>query len=317
MTIFEWTYLTTLVRVFFFVFFPPRSDISIHYRIHMPSLGKPPSEIELSWKAISHYPALTVGYPIFTLLLLLIDTRFPVAEALALRTTTPISLELLNSLSFYPVVHQGFFHWLCNSIALFTPMMKFERDNGTVHTGITLNLLAVFTGIPIYLTCKLLNFHVALLGSSGYVFSFFTYTCYNEAQINPIATRIKLAGRDITIPMLYFPVIVLFVWTFITFIFQIPSSFIGHAWAVVIGYLFGMGHMKRLHPPSKVILFIESKVGKGIDALAPIVTYYREDEAATNRGVAYQPFFMAGDLEASANTSTTAPNFSETRVLGT
>ena len=272
--------------------------------------------VEIHWGMWNTYPALTVGFPLFTLLMLIINTATggAVNKALALSPTVEPLLDLLNRLLFFQVVHKGFFHWALNMMGLFTPMMLFERTHGTVYTGITLNLLAVFCGIPYYLLGKVFYKNAAVLGLLGYVFSFFTYYCWRESRVNRVARRYVVGSKEVEIPTAGLPVVILLLWTAISWVFDLQTSFPGHAIAVVLGYLLGMGHMAKLYPPSTAILWIESKVSKGIDQLAPLVTYYREEVSSGNRSVEYSPIFSF-DLESSA--AGPGQFVTESRVLGT
>lgn len=268
--------------------------------------------VEIHWGMWKQYPALTVGFPIFTFILVILD-KFAgggISNLLVLIPSVGPLLDLLNRLLFFQCVHKGLGHWLCNMFGLFTPMMLFERRNGTVFTGITLNLLAMFTGILYWLIGQVFYRNVGVLGSLGYVFSFFTYTCWQESQFIPVFRNFVVGHTNVEIPTALLPVIVLVVWTIISWVLDLNSSFMGHALATGLGYALAMGHIKKAYPPLKVVLFIESKVGRGIDMLAPLVTYYREDVSVEDRGRTYTPIF-AVDIEA------TPQLFSESRVLGT
>lgn len=262
---------------------------------------------------ISKYPALTVGLAIFTFVLLIIDlaTSHALASKLSLYPGAPFHFDL-NRLSFYPLFHQGFIHWVLNVVGLFTPMAIFERSHGTVYTGVTLNLLAVTAALQYCIVGSLLCPNTHVIGLSGIVFSFFSYIAYKEHELKPVIFTFKLSGREYSIPTLYSP----FVFLVVTFILLPSSSLFGHLAGIGSGYLLGMDKLKILYPPSKIILFIEQKLQKPISLLDGIVVYYKEEDAIATRGVSYNPL-LSQDVESAVNSDTLGVHYrGEGHVLG-
>ncbi|OBA22070.1 hypothetical protein METBIDRAFT_38836 [Metschnikowia bicuspidata var. bicuspidata NRRL YB-4993] len=234
-------------------------------------------------------PALSVGLIIFAVLFYVV---YPASStALVLYPSAPIEFNL-NAISFYIFPHANFLHLAVNLVALFPLISRYERANGTVNTGITLNLLAVAAALPYCLVGLFLYPENGVAGLLGICFSFLTYYCQKEYAQTPVLYQFTVAGRDVQIPTEYFPFINLFVIAFL-----VPStSFFGHLAGIGAGYLLAMGYLKVLYPPLKVVLFIERKLASGIDQLKRLVDFISEEDAVEERGVAYRPLFLA-DLE--------------------
>lgn len=242
-------------------------------------------------------PALSVGLPVFTFFLLLVDfvTGNAVSRAFALHPGAIFKLEL-NRILLYPLAHTGFLHWIFNVVSLSALLARFERVNGTVYTGITLNLLAVVTAVIYTVLGGILSPSSRVEGLSALFFSFLEYFALKEQAHFPIAfewsPRYRLQTK-------YSPFAVLF----LTWVLVPNSSFLGHLAGIGAGYLLAENYLKVLYPPRKAILFIEDKLENLIAKLLPIVVYYRESQAVDTRGVAYMPLFGA-DNEAAAQFET-------------
>lgn len=242
--------------------------------------------------ALKEAPALSVGILIFASLFQAIYPKD--SKALLLSPSAPLDLNL-NALSFYIFPHVNWFHLLLNLVLLYPLLSRFERTHGTVYTGVTLNLLAVVTALQ-YCIVGLVLYPLDYAGGlSGIVFSLLTFFCYKEHVASPVIATFKFNGREALIPTLYFPFINLLIVGIL-----IPStSFFGHLFGIVAGYLLAMDKIKFMYPPLKVLLFIELKVEPGILQLKKIVNYIREDDALAERGVSYQPI-LSTDVEVSA-----------------
>ena len=238
-------------------------------------------------------PALTVGLPVFTFVLVLIDfvTGNAVSNAFALYAGAIFKLEL-NRISMYPLAHTGIFHWFVNVISLSPLLARFEKVHGTVYTGITLNLLAVSTALIYSLLAGIISPSTRVEGLSAICFLFLEFYALKEQSYYPIAFQ---WGDRYRLPTKYSAFVVLI----ITFILVPNSSLLGHLAGIGSGYLLAENYLKILYPPRKVILFIEDKLELLIAKLLPIVVYYREDLAADTRTVAYVPLF-GSDAEASS-----------------
>ncbi|CEP62512.1 putative rhomboid protease RBD2 LALA0_S05e07294g [Lachancea lanzarotensis] len=222
--------------------------------------------------------ALSTGLMIFMFLLFILNFIFNINAHIALKPNALFQLNL-NSISMYPLGHVSFVHLLMNSISLYGPLTIFERSHGTVHTGVILNLLAVFTAIPYCLLGSLFFSKTEVIGSSGWCFSLLAYFSFKESIIRP-QQRIF---NDYSLPTRYIPLVVLLIVT----IFFPASSFWGHSIALLWGYALGSKEVyaAKLVPPSSLIQKIESKLDRAIAAIPLGVKFYREVDA--NRSESY------------------------------
>ncbi|QNP96897.1 YALIA101S01e02806g1_1 [Yarrowia lipolytica] len=231
-------------------------------------------------KAIQHPPALSLGLPIFLTVIFLLSQRYVwIEDDLELRSTALTNFEL-NRISFYPLVHATWFHLLLNLVALQPIVSQFERVNGTVRTGIVLNILAVVTAIPWCLLSIGFFPDEAVLGSSAWIFSFMGYWAIRESSKQPTT---QLAP-NLVVPTWLLPIIYLVVIAIV-----IPSSsFIGHLLGLIAGWMMALGYLDVLiEPSSKVVLWIEKKISRVIDLIpSSIVTFYREEGALDTRAAA-------------------------------
>lgn len=176
-------------------------------------------------------------------------------------------------------MHANAFHLILNLVALQPIVSQFERVNGTVRTGIVLNVLAVVTAIPWCILSIGFFPDDAVLGSSAWIFSFMGYWAIRESSKQPTT---QLAP-NLIVPTWVLPIIYLVVIAVI-----IPSSsFIGHLLGLVAGWAMALGYLDPLiEPSSKVVLWIENKISRGIDLIPSIVTFYREEGALDTRAAA-------------------------------
>lgn len=237
-------------------------------------------------------PALSVGLCIFSCLFYVcLDNN---STALVLYPDTPLKFDL-NTISFYIFPHVNLIHLFINLISLFPLIAAFEKVNGTVYTGITLNLLAVLTAIMYCIPGLLLYPSDGVAGLLAIFFSFLTYFCQKEHSLTPVIFLFKVANHDISIPTEYFQFVNLF---FIAVL--IPStSFFGHLAGIGAGYLLAHDYLKVLYPPLKTLLFIEDKFSGGISKLKLLVSFVSEEDAAVKRNGGYSPLLFT-DLESSS-----------------
>lgn len=242
---------------------------------------------------LSQYPALMVGYAVFTLFMVLIDINQSVSYKLGLQGKSLFEFDL-NRISLYVIVHRNLFHWLINTVTLMPLLWKFEPKFGTILTGVTLNLLAVVAAIQYCIVCQILGIHQEdyVIGSSGICFLFFTYNCYMDHFTHPVIHTFRYLGREFKVKALHFPFIVLA----ICFVLLPDSSFLGHLCGILSGFLLGRGYLKVLYPPSKALLFIEQKLATPISMLTPLVTYYKEEQVMNSR--VHGPPSSVVDIEA-------------------
>lgn len=215
-------------------------------------------------------PALTIGLIIFLPLLYILNIFLSINSAIALSPSSLTNFNL-NQLSLYPLGHLSIFHLIFNLLAIVAPLSQFERYHGTVYTGVILNLFAVSTAV-LYAVLGLVFYPSAsVLGSSAWVFSFAGFFAYKESLIKPIFT----ITPTVTIPTLYTPMIPLII---IAVIFP-GSSFIGHFFGLISGYLLAFGYLNKLVPSSSIIEKIEEKLDKLINLIPTPFKYYKEVDA--------------------------------------
>lgn len=234
-------------------------------------------------------PALSVGIVIFSVLFYVV---YPSGlTALVLYPNAPLKLNM-NAISFYIFPHVNLVHLVMNLVALFPLISRFELANGTVNTGVTLNLLAVAAALMYCVPGLLLFPKSGAAGLLGICFSFLTYYCHKEHVQTPVLYRFNVALHEVQIPTEYFPFINLFLIALL-----VPlTSFFGHLAGIGAGYLLALDYLKLLYPPLKVVLFIERKLAPGINQLKRLVDFISEEDAVSERGVAYRPLFLT-DLE--------------------
>ncbi|KAI5950357.1 RBD2 [Candida jiufengensis] len=246
-----------------------------------------------TYETLKKTPALTAGLTIFTLILCILKNSYDIPmDSLILYPKSPLDFNL-NAISLYCLIHVNYLHWFLNILALFTPLAIFEKRHGTIHTGITLNLLTVIAAIQYCVVGLWLYPETGVLGLSGIVFSFLAFMAYQEHQYKPILTNFQLGGYDIKIYTLLSP----FLFAALFFIIFPSSSLPGHIFGITTGYLLAYGYINKLYPPSNILLKIEKFLAKGISKLEPLVTYYKEDEAINIRGVKYTPILVEEDIE--------------------
>lgn len=133
-------------------------------------------------------PAISGGIVIWMTILFFIGVARPgFNDSLKLQKSTITNLEL-NRLTFYPMLHLSLLHLGLNCWALLPLLSSFELQNGTVRTGIVLNALGTVTGL-MYIACSFVFFpNGSVLGSSAWVFSFFSYFSYLESKHTPFIT---------------------------------------------------------------------------------------------------------------------------------
>ncbi|ODV83242.1 hypothetical protein CANARDRAFT_30181 [[Candida] arabinofermentans NRRL YB-2248] len=225
-------------------------------------------------------PALTLGLCIFLTLVYLYSFIQPsILESWPLDPYAIYNLEM-SKLTTYPLIHENFIHLIFNIISIYTPLSQFEKSNGTVHTGVVLNFLATLIAIPYCLVGMVCYPNVSVLGCSGWCFAMLTYFTYMRSQVQEFT---KLPNTNFEIPTNLTPFILLIIIGII-----VPSSsFIGHLFGILAGFLLGFGYLKNFtNPPFKLILKIESKLENLIDLLPDEIHYIKEKDVADLR---YKP----------------------------
>lgn len=240
------------------------------------------------------HPALSVGLIVFTFLGVVVNlvTGNALTNHFALKPSLLRNFQL-NNLSFYSMLHTGVFHWLLNMLALFAPLLHFERHHGTVYTGVTLNLLTVIAALQYCIVGTLLFPNTPAVGVSGIVFSLMTFTAVKENGSVPVLRLGRLGSRDVQVPTLYMPFIMLCLCFFL-----FPSSlFWGHLLGISTGYLLAKGYLTVLYPPSWIVIAIESRLAPLISLLSPLVVFHGEEDAVVRRQSAYVSLLPEPDME--------------------
>lgn len=247
---------------------------------------------EESQQLLLKTPALSIGLCIFSFLFYMCLDKG--STTLVLYPDTPLKFDL-NTISFYIFPHVNFIHLFVNLISLFPLISAFERANGTVYTGITLNLLAVLTAIMYCIPGLLLYPKDGVAGLLAIVFSFLTYFCQKEHTLTPVIFLMRVANHDVSIPTEYFQFVNLFVIAVL-----IPStSFFGHLAGIGAGYLLAYDYLKVLYPPLKALLYIEDKLSSGISKLKLLVDFVSEEDAIVKRSGSYSAILFT-DLESTS-----------------
>ncbi|KAF7874463.1 uncharacterized protein EAF02_008440 [Botrytis sinoallii] len=164
-----------------------------------------------------------------------------------------IGLQSMYRTNTFPLIHMGFIHMIMNTIALTPLLERFEAEYGTLTT------LALFMGplstIPalIYTFVERGIFHMntGVMGASIWVFTLLAMEAIKTYKTNP-----NFVLGTVHIPTWTTPIILTL---FISFL--IPhTSFLGHLCGLVFGYGWGLGYLKFLAPPEKILRWIEGKM---------------------------------------------------------
>ncbi|KAI0404067.1 Gaa1-like protein [Xylaria palmicola] len=164
-----------------------------------------------------------------------------------------MSLTTMYRVNTFPLIHKNLLHAIFNILALAPLLERFETEFGTLTS------LALFFGplttIPALAYVLLERFaiggNVAVMGASLWVFLLLGMEGVRTYKTNPylvIATH--------HVPTWTTPLFVILVVEAL-----IPgTSFLGHLCGVGTGYLFGLGYLKFLAPPEKILRAIESRL---------------------------------------------------------
>ncbi|KAK3301515.1 uncharacterized protein B0H64DRAFT_383836 [Chaetomium fimeti] len=165
-----------------------------------------------------------------------------------------INLSTLYRTNTFPLIHRNVFHLAINFLGVVPLLERFEMEHGSLPS------VALFFGplstIPalIYVLIErvLLRANTPIMGSS--IWGFLLYGA-EAIRANKTAPYLVIRGQP-TIPTWTAPIAVLLVAILVT-----PgSSALGHACGLGVGYVFGLGYLKFLVPPDKVMRFIETRL---------------------------------------------------------
>ncbi|KAL5334735.1 hypothetical protein BJX70DRAFT_377347 [Aspergillus crustosus] len=164
-----------------------------------------------------------------------------------------VNLTSMYRLNTYPLVHLGFFHAFINLLALTPLLERFEAEHGTLTTiALFIGPLSTFPG-GIYLLIEkfILHRNNAVVGASVWVFLLLGSEAIRTYKSNP-----HFSIGDFKIPTWTSPLFIcLVVWMLVA-----QTSFLGHLCSILIGYLLGLGYLKFLVPPEKILRWIEGKL---------------------------------------------------------
>ncbi|KAJ5905173.1 Rhomboid protein 2 [Penicillium subrubescens] len=202
-----------------------------------------------------------VRLPLFTRLVLLVILAFWLLELQTIWSVVEwgalipneINLGTMYRLNTYPIIHTGFFHAFLNALALTPLLERFEAEHGTL-TSIALFVGPLSTlpaGLYILIEKVILHRNTQVVGSSVWVFLLLGCEAIRTFKSNPYFSLGPYKIPTWTSPLLACAVLSILVSN---------VSFLGHLCAILIGYLFGLGYLKVLVPPEKVLRWIEGKL---------------------------------------------------------
>ncbi|KAK2739706.1 Glycosyl phosphatidyl inositol protein transamidase complex subunit [Onygenales sp. PD_40] len=164
-----------------------------------------------------------------------------------------IGLATMYRLNTYPIVHTGSIHTFLNLLALAPLLERFEAEHGTL-TSVALFIGPLSTlpaGLYLLIEKVILRGNTAVLGASVWVFLLLGIEAIKTFQANPHFSLGTYRIPTWTTPL--FAIVV------ISALFS-NTSFLGHLCSVAVGYAFGLGYLKFLVPPEKILRWIEGKL---------------------------------------------------------
>ncbi|KAL8991316.1 MAG: hypothetical protein Q9177_000246 [Variospora cf. flavescens] len=199
--------------------------------------------------------------PLFTRIILIVIAIFWILELQQVWNVVQwgalipkeINLATMYRLNTYPLIHRGFLHAFFNTLALIPLLERFESEHGTLLTG------AMFVGplstLPAaaYLLIErgIFRQNAEILGASIWVFVLLGVEGIKTFKSNPY-----FSISTFRIPTWITPLVILLFATAL-----IPgTSLLGHLCSVGVGYIYGLGYLKILAPPEKVLRWIEGKL---------------------------------------------------------
>ncbi|EAS36353.3 rhomboid protein 2 [Coccidioides immitis RS] len=240
----------------------------------------------------------TVLIAIVTLCLLDLQPAWSVARWGALKPSE-VSLMSMHRLNTYPIVHQGFIHAFLNILALTPLLERFEAEYGTLTSlAMFFGPLSTFPG-GLYILVEKCIFRqdTAILGSSIWVFLLLASEAMKTYASNP-----HFSLGTYKIPTWATPLIgTIFVSALIP-----NTSFVGHLCGIAVGYALGLGYLKILFPPEKILRWVESKLN-----LLGILPHYVSVDQKT-----YGRYGILPTGNSSSGPGTTMSYFGSTQRLG-
>ncbi|KAL9631521.1 MAG: hypothetical protein Q9164_005845 [Protoblastenia rupestris] len=199
--------------------------------------------------------------PLFTRIILLLIAIFWILElqsawnvpAWGGLVPREVNLGTMYRLNTYPLIHLNFIHVLLNTIALVPLLERFEADHGTLlSAALFLGPLSTLPAAAYLLIERvILRGNTAVMGASVWVFVILGVEAIKAFRANPY-----FAIGTNRIPTWSTPLVLL---VFVAAL--VPNtSFLGHLCSVGVGYGYGLGYLKFLAPPEKILRWIEGKL---------------------------------------------------------
>ena len=199
--------------------------------------------------------------PLFTRLCILLIIVFyflslmPALSVTSLCELRPsaISITAGYRLNTYPFIHYGILHTGFNLFALTPLMERFESEHGTLLTAALFGgpLATIPAVIYIIFEKYVLMGDTAVGGGSVWVFLLLSNEAIKLWRANPFFDLAGLAQMPTWITPLILVVL--------TNILIPYTSFWGHLAGCAVGYLYGLGYLKILAPPDKILRWVEKK----------------------------------------------------------
>lgn len=153
----------------------------------------------------------------------------------------------------FPFIHLGLFHALLNILTLTPLLERFEAEHGTLNT------LAMFAGplatlpalLYIFVDMLVLRQNTPIVGASIWVFLLLAVEAIKTHRKNPYFNI-----STYKIPTWITPLVIAIPIS----IFVPSTSLLGHLCGCAVGYVFGLGYLKILAPPDKILRWIEVKL---------------------------------------------------------
>ncbi|KAM7197184.1 putative rhomboid protein 2 [Naviculisporaceae sp. PSN 640] len=164
-----------------------------------------------------------------------------------------VSIATLYRINTFPFIHLNIIHAVLNVIALTPLLERFESEHGTLTS------LALFFGpfvtapglMYVLIERYILGGNVGVMGASMWVFLLLGVEAIRTYRVNP-----TFAISTYNIPTWTTPIFLMFaIWVLVP-----GSSFLGHFCGLVVGYGFGLGYLKFLAPPEKILRWVEGKL---------------------------------------------------------
>jgi len=164
-----------------------------------------------------------------------------------------VGLSSMYRINTYPLIHVGFFHALFNTFALVPLLERFEAEHGTLLSAALFSgpLSTLPAGLYLLVEKGILRSNSSVQGASVWVFVLLGYEAMKQFQTNPYFSLSSYKIPTWTSPL----VLLVFISALVP-----NTSFLGHACGVSVGYLYGMGYLRLLAPPERILRWIEGKL---------------------------------------------------------